>query len=640
MTTLICAAAAAALVVSAQTGTIEHLGQPCRAKNILASCLVTDRSDGRERLVITNMNEHSGCELIFIDFENDKAEVYRAPAGAGSWALMEVPGDRLVVGTFYDGAFMVFDLKKKEFVKVSKFPGESYIWNLAMGKDGRVYGGTYGGGKLGALDLNTYEVEDCGAPAPPNLYLRYVSALPDGRILCSFIQEKPITLIYDPVTKKFENVPKSIEGVTMGTSWNGLFLAGSSVYEGKTLERIDPPFPVPSAEEGKWSFDLRLTTNDAIFFRQGNTLYRWAKGDKDLSKLVSIDTRSGSYAAYTSKGWLVGLRGQDYFVAKPGDTDLKLRPIPAESGPRLTHFLRVDAKNRIWGGPTFGQTLFRLDPNTKEVINTGCVCDAGGEVYDVAFFDGKVYAVAYAGGDIVEYDPEKPWNQWNHVNPRVIADVGDRGYIRPIGGVRLGPDGKLYSGWMAKYGTYGGAIAITDPKTGETEVIENPLGEQAVSDVVTDGKFAYLGTSLSGNGLPNKKGEFPKFGIIDLSTKKPIFEKVFENVSQVRALAYDPISKRVALSVGGRIMLFDTKIRGFAKLGEETPALSCYSIGTLGDGKLYYGSENSVVALDITTGKAEQIAEAPSKVTNVAVGPDGTVYFSSDVDVWAIRKRN
>lgn len=640
MTTLICAATAAALVVSAQTGTIEHLGQPCRAKNILASCLVKDRSDGRERLVVTNMNEYSGCELIFIDFENDKAEIYRAPAGAGSWALMEVPGDKLVVGTFYDGAFMIFDLKKMEFVKISKIPGESYIWNLALGKDGRVYGGTYGGGKLGALDLNTYEVEDCGAPAPPNLYLRYVSALPDGRILCSFNQEKPTTLIYDPATKKFENVPKSMEGITMGTSWNGLFLAGSSVYEGKTLERIDPPFPQPPAEKGEWSFDLRLTSDDSVFFRQGNTLYRWAKGDKDLSKLVSIDTRSGSYAAYTSKGWLVGVRGQDYFVVKPGDTDLKLRPIPVESGPRLTHFLRVDAKNRIWGGPTFGQTLFRLDPNTKEVLNTGCVCDAGGEVYDVAFFDGKVYAVAYAGGDIIECDPEKPWDQWNHVNPRVIASVRNRGYIRPIGGVRLGPDGKLYSGWMAKYGTYGGAIAVTNPKTGETDVIENPLGEQAVSDVVTDGKLMYVGTSLGANGLPNKKGESPKFGIIDLSTKKPVFEKVFENVSYVRALTYDPMSKRVVLSVGGEIILFDTKIRGFAKLGEDTPGLSSYCVGTSDEGKLYYGSGNSVVALDIVTGKAEKIAEAPAKVTNVATGPDGTVYFSSGVDVWAIRKRN
>ena len=63
--------------------------------------MITDRVTGREILVLTNMNENSGCELIFLDFENDTGKVYRAPAGAGSWALNEVPGDRLIVGTFF-----------------------------------------------------------------------------------------------------------------------------------------------------------------------------------------------------------------------------------------------------------------------------------------------------------------------------------------------------------------------------------------------------------------------------------------------------------------------------------------------------------------------------------------------------------
>ncbi len=638
MTTLIWCVLLVLVVVSTQAATLEHLGQPCRAKNMLASRLVTDRADGRERLVVTNMNEDTGCELIFIDFEKDAAKVYRAPAGTGSWALNEVPGDRLVIGTFYDGVFMVFDLKKMEFVKVSDFPGESYIWNLAMGKDGRIYGGTYSGGKLGALNLDTYEVEDCGAPAPPNLYLRNVSALPDGRILCSFIQEQSTTLIYDPATKKFEPVPESIKGVTQGLSWNGVFLAGNQVYDGKTLARVDPPFPVPPADHGSWAFDLRLTTDEAVFFRQGDTVYRWRKGEAAPTALVSIDMRSGSYLACTKRGELVGLRGQDYFVAKPGDTELKVKPIPAESGPRPTLFLRVDAKGRVWGGPHFGQTLFWMDPATKKTVNTGCVSDHGGEVYDANFVGGKVYAVAYAGGDIVEYDPEQPWDQWNNKNPRTIASIGPKGYIRPIGGVRVGPDGKLYSGWMAKYGTYGGAIAITDPKTGDTELIENPLGEQAVYDVVTDGKLAYIGTSLGGNGLPNKKGESPKFGIIDLPSKKPVYEKVMEGASHVRPLAYDAGSGHVAVSVSGGIRIFDSGKREFTELAKDAPKLSSRSIAEPGDGRLYYGSEKSVVAMDMTTGKCETIVEAPGNVECVAVGPDGTLYCSIGVDLYAIRR--
>src|SRR5439155_11442319 len=153
-------------------------------------------------------------------------------------------------------------------------------------------------------------------------------------------------------------------------------------------------------------------------------------------------------------------------------------------------------RGRLWGGPTFGQTLFWLDTSTKEFFNTPVVCNAGGEVYDVTFLDGKVYAVAYSGGDIIEYNPDQPWDQLSNKNPRTIAHLADRGYIRPVAGVVVGPSQKkLYSGWMAKYGTYGGAIAVTDPADGKTELIENPLGQQAIAGLAVDDTQLYVGTS-------------------------------------------------------------------------------------------------------------------------------------------------
>src|SRR5439155_2997054 len=108
---------------------------------------------------------------------------------------------------------------------------------------------------------------------------------------------------------------------------------------------------------------------------------------------------------------------------------------------------------------------------SKRITNTSQISNHGGEVYDAAFVNGKIYAVAYVGGEVIEYDPDAPWDQIGGKNPRTIATVSP-GYIRPIAGVVLGPDGNLYSGWEAKYGTYGGAVAITDPATGKTQVIE------------------------------------------------------------------------------------------------------------------------------------------------------------------------
>ncbi len=637
-TTALIALAALTLAAGASAEVI-HLGQPCQARNVLAGRVVVDRATGRDMLVLSNMNENAGAELIFIDPETNSAKIYRAPAGAGSWALNEVPGDRLVVGTFYDGRFMVFDLNKMEFIKVSEFPGESYIWNLALGSDGRVYGGTYGGGKLGALDLDTYEVEDLGAPAAPNMYLRYVSALPDGRILCQFGQEKNTTMIFDPAKKDFIPVPKSIEGVLNGVSWHGYFLAGGKAFKGRTLYEVPAPFPTPLAEYGAWNVDSYVSTDDLLVLYQGNRRYTYKYGDKDLKLIADINLRGGRVLAYDRQGNLLGVRGQDYFVMKPGDTKLNLRRIPGESAPRQSHFLRVDEKGRLWGGPTFGQTLWFMDPATKKVTNTSTICDGGGEVYDVAFHGGNVYAVAYAGGDIVRYNADKPWNQWDNENPRVIAHLAGKGYIRPIGGTVCGPDGKLYTGWMAKYGAYGGAISITDPATEKTDLIENPLGQQAMAGIAVDSKYLYIGTSLAGNGLPRKKDESAGFGVIDLATREIVYKEVYDGATSVRPLGCSDRLGRVAVTGSGKVRIFDSaSLKWVEGIPDDIPVQTCHSIASAPDGRLIYANENSIIALDLATGKWERVAEAPGKVENVALGPDGTVYFTSGVDVYAVKR--
>src|SRR5207245_9938114 len=143
----------------------------------------------------------------------------------------------------------------------------------------------------------------------------------------------------------------------------------------------------------------------------------------------------------------------------------------------------------------------------------------GGEVYDAAVIDGICYAVAYSGGEIIRFDPSAPWDQIGHVNPKTIATVAPE-YIRPTAGVTVGPEGRLYSGWQARYGAYGGAVAITDPASGKTEVIADPLGSEGVSGLAVAGDAALIGTTTSANGLPNKPGASAQLGVYDLKARK------------------------------------------------------------------------------------------------------------------------
>lgn len=634
----------------APMGRAVFLGQPCRARQILGGTVVRDRKTGRELVVLTNMNEAQGAELIFLDVDRDRARVVRMPTGAGSWNVREVPGDRLVIGTFYDGSFVVYDLRAERFSPPVRFGKEEYLWNTAIGSDGRIYAGSYPGGRLGALDLDTMTVEDCGAPAPPNMYLRHVSATHDGRIFCSFSAQDPVEKLYDPRTRTWSDVPDPLKGTHSVGVWDGCTFAGSRLFAGPDLTPVEPTFPTPPPEGGPWAMDATLTTSSRLILRQGRAVYGWRKGEPQLTKLAEVELRGGRYLAVVEDGRLVGVRGQDYFVCRPGENTLKLRPIPGESSPRSLFFLRVDPQGRVWSGAPFGQTLTYFNPRTRKAVNTRTICDSGGEVYDVAFRDGCVYAVSYSGGDIVVYDPRKPWDQWNNRNPRTLASVSP-GYIRPTGGAVFGHDGMLYSGWMAAYGRYGGAVAITDPSSGKTRLIENPLGEQAVSGLAVDTrperKLAYVGTALWANGLPNKEGESPKFGVLDLEKGTVSYSCDFPGAASVRSVLFDPGTNLVVFVAGTALKVFDPDRSEFLDVPEDMPLPqtplawapphpASRAKAVRRGGMILYGSGPDLIAFDLRQRSWSKLATAPVSIEKVAVSATGVVYAASGPSLYTI----
>ena len=655
---MIAGLAVIAAMAAAEPGVVpvEHLAQPALSRNILEGRFVRDRKSGNEVLVLSNNNEASGAELIFVDFDNDTGRVFQAPAGAGAEALSELSENRLGLGTFYDGSLMIFDLVKMEFVKTISFAPQTYIWGFAIGKDSRAYFGTFPGGKLGALDLSTYKIDDLGAPAAPNAYLRNVVATPDGRILCHFIVDKPTWLVYDPATQTFSQVPDDLRAEPRVASWNAFLLAGDRAYDGRDFHKMAmTPFPFPPSgkrhianrsslagaqapPEQSWAVDTLLTTPDVLFVRRGPELWRYTKKETRFSLITAVNLRGGRILGVMTDGTVVGVRGQDYFVMKSGDAMLNLRPIPGKSSPRTISFLKTAPDGCIWGGPPYGQTLFRFDPNTKALVNTSNITDTGGEVYDVAFLGGVVYAAAYSGGDIVRYDPAKPWDEWGQTNPQTIASISNAGYNRPTGGIIIGPDQKLYSGWMAELGKYGGAVAITDPTTGKTEIMRDPLGAQAIMGVITDGKLLYVGGDTSGSGLTSKPPQASKFGIIDPETKKLIWQQEISGAQRIRVIGYDAGVHIVVTIVDGHIRLFDTLARTFVNRGQDAPTVASWSNGVSGDGNVYYANGKRVISLNLLSGRFESVATVDGLVNNVTVGSDGAIYFGARTDLYRVSR--
>lgn len=617
----------------------EYLGEPCRAKNILASVKIIDPVDNKEYLVLSNTNEATNMELILINLETHTGKVYLAPAGQGSWTLLPVAQDKLIVGTYYDGKIMIFDLRKKKFVKVVSFPGESYVYRAAVGKDGRVYAGTYPRAKLGALNLKTYDLETWDSPAPPNMYLHDCNATADGRILCLYTSSEVKTLIFDPATKQFSPAPKYTNSLSYSVLWNGYICWGNNICDGVTLEKVKP-LPIPIAVDSGWSILVGLSDASTLYLQQNRNIYRYHNGDKELEIIAAnMDSRYISGLRAVNKvGKLIGTFGQDYYVIDSKSKEVMKQPIPGESSGRPMLFIRPDGKGRVYAGPHFGQTICWIDLKTKKYVNPGIVSGRGGEVYDLTFYQDKLYMASYVGGDVIEYDPAQPWNQWEGKNPKLLARVGPE-YIRPVPGIVLGSDNKLYSGWMAKYGTYGGAIAITDPATGKTKLIENPVGNQGISGLaVGDGKI-FVGTTLAGNGIPPNLTAKPTFGILDMISHKVIYTYEFDttNSQAVTSIGYDKGTRSVVMSTGKIMRIFELDKMIFRALNpEETPETRSY-IDVPGDGFAYYGSGKKLIIFYLATNKVVRKVELPFAITRVAVDIDKTIYIACGPKLYRVK---
>ncbi len=126
--------------------------------------------------------------------------------------------------------------------------------------------------------------------------------------------------------------------------------------------------------------------------------------------------------------------------------------------------------------------------------------------------------------------------------------------------------------------------------------------------------------------------------MIDLATKKAVWQEVFEQAKAVRPLVLDSATRRVAMVVEGRLRVFDTARRRFVSdFGPSLPRLTSRSIAAPGNGILYAGSDRQVLAISLKTGRSEHVGELPAAVNHVAATRDGTVYVSCNTDVYRLR---
>ncbi len=614
----------------------KSLGYPCQNYHFLSGTVAYNPETGRNPMALAAMCEVSPLQLVFVDYKTREFTDVIAPSGSGAWAMALTPsGKQMLVGTFFTGHVMLFDFEQWAFIADVEVPDAPYIWNFTPGGDGRMYFGVYGGGRLFAFDLDSKAIESMGSGLPPNSSLRWVSTLPDGRILCAYGPEQPGTRIYDPATRQYTEPPADFADVTRGVTWNGLFLSGNRVFDRDLKPVNPPPFTLPPGVGDDWSVLLEATGGDLLFLRHENAIYRYQKGNPEPALFCDVDLKGGRVIGVSAEGGLYGVRGPQYFHITSGMEAIERRTISAKVPYRPPAMLIPDNAGNVWGAPPLGATLFMMNDKTGVSTNTGLVVDGDGVVNALTAFDEIVYGVVDPGCELFRLSPAEPWDQFSGKNPRTLARLRARGLKRCDGGIVAGPGGKkLFSGWTMGEDMNEGAVAVTDPETGETEIIENPLGKAPVTGIAVDDNFIYL---LTGP-VEGTKGQVPvQFGAIGIDTHQVCAGFPFEGASFARWLTLARTKNAAVFVVDGaaRAVNLD-RMRLVGMPDPPPPPPTAATIAWPGGSSVYYVSDKQVIQMDPATGVFSVIAELPLKAQAFCGVRFGDLYAACGAEVFRI----
>jgi hypothetical protein len=289
-------------------------------------------------------------------------------------------------------------------------------------------------------------------------------------------------------------------------------------------------------------------------------------------------------------------------------------------------------------------------PKTGEYWNSRPIANAGGEPYGIVPYKGKIYFTCYVGGDHVVYDPKQPWNQYEDVNPKNMGSVAPR-LIRPESGSVMGPDNRIWTGWCAPYGVYGGGISRWDPETGALDDWTGLVPEQSIGYIAAGKKHIYALSHWMVNGMAYRQDD--EFTLLKLDTEcNIVWSHKFEKNQGLEWITV----------AGGRVFMgMRDKPAGLARVyvynddsaDDDLELIDIVTMGELGkkgkyeredyavrglhkfdDRRVLVQIEKKVHVLDTQTLQVLETVEIPHFMERMTVAPEGMVYVSADTHLY------
>lgn len=525
--------------------------------------------------------------------------------------------------------------------------GEKLIWDMAAGKNGEIFGGTYPGcrafryhPKEGATDIGK------GPMVEGEQYLRSIEYHEADDKLYAGIGSHAHLVEIDPRTgKKTEWLPEQYQDQQyiysiglVNELKNGDLLFGwltssthrrTLVFNLRTdqLETVMEDFDVRSV--------IKSPQNQKLYFtKEGNLIEAdFSKAKPALKKIAHVGM--AGLASYWDKAGNLRMIGQGGKLlaynpkARKQITtklDLPRRPIDIQS-------IGVAPDGKVWIGGYLAGGHAVYDPVTQ----TTTALDGLDQTEGLAFKGDTLYMGIYPKANLYLYDMRKAWAP-DHNQPRHLGKL--RGQDRPFAVLPMQSMNKVFFGTVPDYGKLGGALVEYDIEKDTLIQYDEVVSKQSVISLVEANGLLIGGTTISGGlGIQPVEKEAKLF-IWDPAQRKMVEEIVpVPGAIAITGLSLAPDGKVWGFAQG-IVFVYDLEKRNVTAMSSVYPAKPYGShlwrnafMVHHPNGNVYMSANNDIFQINPGTMAVTKLLEGAGMLI---MDKNGTLYFKKSTNLYQL----
>ncbi|WP_316815773.1 hypothetical protein [Pedobacter nyackensis] len=622
-------------------GKLTNLGVQVGAAMIQGSTFLTD-SKGKE-LVFTVVRGEP-AHLLGYEVKSGQLILDKELEGAdGAWDMayssdgyLYIPGASGFLFRHRPGTQIVENLGMA-------LKGETYVWNLTVGKEGEIFGATYPGCRVfryhpkdGFSDVGK------GPLVVGENYVRSLAFHKETGLLYAGIGSHAHLIEIDPVSGiKKDILPEKYKSME--------FVYGLEQVRGK--DGVDRLFVLLTSgrktlvynlqtrqvEQEIEDMDMKMVYSDRVngkvFYTSKSNLMSFdPSGSVQLAKALVFDMGTANAIAMgrdkkiyilTATGTLVKYNPEN------GKAERKKLNIPQQPIPINAILYGPDEK--IWMGGYLAGGHATYDPATGKNVRYSGLDQTEG----MAVQGNSIYFGIYPKGRFYVYNTEGKWNPDSN-NPRKIGEI--EGQSRSFAALSLDKEQKMVFGMIPEYGKLGGALVVYNKTSDQLTSFGEVIPLHAIASLVESEGLVLAGTTISGGlGVKPTAKEAVLFGW-NTTTNTKEFELVpVPGAAAITCMINGPDGHVWGIA-GGMLFIFDTEKRAVIsthKLYDVPPLTShVWRGGALvvhPSGEVYGTGNDHLFKIDPKTKTLTMLVKGASLL---AMDKDGNLYFRRTKELW------